>query len=129
MKKKFLFIPVILVAALMIFITTFIFTLTKHISDYRHFDFDSLNLSTVKDGSYIGSEDGSIVKATVKVTVKDHVIKDVEIVSHESGKGKPAEVIVDDIVKKNSLQVDTVSGATFSSYVIKKAVYNALTNK
>lgn len=129
MKKKILIIAVIIVAILLIIFTTFIFTLTKHISDYRNFDYGSLNLSNVADGTYIGSENGSIVQATVKVTVKNHVIKNVEIVSHKCGKGKPAEVIVNDIVKKNSLQVDTVSGATYSSYVIKKAVYNALTKK
>jgi uncharacterized protein with FMN-binding domain len=38
-------------------------------------------------------------------------------------------VIVNDIVAKNSLEVDAISGATHSSQVIKVAVYNALTKR
>ncbi|MBH1942112.1 FMN-binding protein [Mobilitalea sibirica] len=88
-----------------------------------------LDLTTVEDGTYTGSADGFIVKAEVEVTVKDHVITDINLLSHDSGKGQPAEVIVEEIVKQNSLEVDGVSGATHSSNIIKTAIYNALKNQ
>lgn len=100
----------------------------KVTASYDQFDFSELDLSAVEDGTYTGSEDGFIVKATVEVTVKDHAITKVTILSHQNGQGAPAEVIVDDIVRDNSLNVDVISGATYSSNVIKKAVYNALTD-
>jgi len=99
----------------------------KNNFDNSDFDYSSLDLSSALDGTYTGSEDGGIVKASVEVTVKDQVITQVTILTHECGKGKPAEVIVKDIVEQNSLAVDAISGATFSSGVIKMAVYNALT--
>lgn len=87
----------------------------------------TIDLGTVEDGTYTGSADGTIVKATVRVTVKDHRITDVTILSHEKGKGKPAEAIVGTIVEKNNLEVDAISGATHSSNIIKAAVLDALT--
>jgi uncharacterized protein with FMN-binding domain len=82
----------------------------------------------VKDGTYTGSEDGGMVKAAVEVTIENHTITKINILSHECGTGKPAEVIVNDIVANNSLEVDTISGATYSSNVLRAAVYHALTN-
>lgn len=103
-------------------------SMKKTSSTYHDFDFGQLNLSEVEDGTYTGSEDGGIVKASIEVTVKDHAISNVTILSHDCGTGKPAEAIVEDIVANNSLEVDTISGATYSSDVIRVAVYNALSN-
>lgn len=102
--------------------------INKKLESFSHIDFSSLDLSTVEDGTYTGSADGSIVKATVEVTVKNHVITAITIVNHDNGKGKPAEAIVQDIVEHNSLEVDAISGATHSSNIIKAAVLDALTN-
>lgn len=125
--KKVLIVLGCILAIILIAIAAMYITAGKKTAYYKNFDFGSLNLSNVKDGTYTGSEDGDLVSASVEVTVKDHKIVKVNILSHKSGKGKPAEAIVDDIVKNNSLEVDTISGATLSSNVIKKAVYNALT--
>lgn len=125
--KRILIVLVILITVITIGAFLLFNSMKKSVSTYHNFDFASLDLSTVEDGTYTGSEDGGLVKASVEVTVKDHKITKVTILSHDCGTGKPAEVIVDDIVKNNSLEVDTISGATHSSNVIKVAVYNALT--
>jgi uncharacterized protein with FMN-binding domain len=125
-KKRLVTIAIIF-AVIATGITVLIINMGKNISAYNDYDFSNLNLSSIEDGTYTGSEDGGIVKASVEVIVKDHVITQVTILSHECGKGKPAEVIVNDIVEQNSLAVDAISGATYSSGVIKVAVYNALT--
>jgi uncharacterized protein with FMN-binding domain len=124
-----LIVVVLLIAAIVIGVSVTMNKVSKVTASYEEFDFSNLDLSTVEDGTYTGSEDGFMVKATVEVTVKDHAITNVKIISHQNGQGKPAEVIVNDIVAENSLTVDTISGATFSSNVIKKAVYNALTQE
>ena len=56
----------------------------------------------------------------------DGRIEDIEILKHECGKGHPADVIVSDMIKDNTVDVDAVSGATMSSEVIKDAVRDAL---
>lgn len=130
-KKKgcfILFLVFIVIFALIIgiMIVTFGKQLKSSTDAYSNFDYSSLDLTKIDDGTYTGSEDGGMVKVTVDVTIKNHAITNVSIVKHECGKGKPAEVIVDDIIENNSLTVDTVSGATYSSNVIKVAVYHAL---
>ena len=87
-------------------------------------DFPSL-----PDGTYRGSYDGGLVKATVDVHIATGCIEKVTIVSHKCGLGKPAEAIVDDVVRRQSLDVDVVSGATRSSKVILKAIEIALTRQ
>ncbi len=124
-----LIVVVLLIAVTVIGIVSVVNKFNKITASYNEFDFSNLELSSVEDGTYTGSEDASIVKATVEVTVKDHKIAKITIVSHDSGQGKPAEVIIDDIVANNSVDVDVISGATYSSNVIKKAVYNALTQQ
>ncbi len=89
-------------------------------------DIKSVDLSNVHDGTYTGSCDAIFVGAEVEVTVKDKKITDIKLLNHKTEKGKPAEVIVDDVKKKQSLQVDAISGATNSSKVILKAIENAL---
>lgn len=125
--KKIIIAIIAIIAVIVIGITVMINRISGNLDSYKDYDFSELDLSQVEDGTYTGSEDANIIKVTVEVTVKDHVITDVEILSHENGQGKPAEVIVDDIVAKNSVDVDAISGATYSSQVIKVAVYNALT--
>ena len=85
-----------------------------------------IDMSKVEDGTYEGNSDGGMVKVEVKVEVKDHKITSIELVKHQNGKGKPAESMIDDMVKENTYDVDCVSGATTSSKTIKNAVNNAL---
>ncbi|MBU3216873.1 FMN-binding protein [Clostridium estertheticum] len=86
----------------------------------------SVDLSKVSDGKYTGSCDAEFVAAKVSVTVKDHMIKDITLLSHKTERGKSAEVIPGNVVKAQSLQVDTITGATNSSKVILKSIENAL---
>jgi len=46
--------------------------------------------------------------------------------SIKNGRGKPAEAVLDNIIKEQKIKVDAVSGATNSSIVLEKAVENAL---
>ena len=85
------------------------------------------DFASLPDGTYRGSYDGGMVKAVVDVLVAGGRIEKVTIVSHRNGMGTPAEVIVDDVVRAQSLEVDTISGATRSSKVILKAIEEALT--
>ena len=95
-------------------------------SQVKSFDRSEIDVSQVKDGIYEGRSETDMVKVDVRVTVSNGDISDIEIVRHECGKGKIANVIVGDMIEKDDVEVDAVSGATFSSEVIKDAVRNAL---
>lgn len=80
----------------------------------------------MRDGVWEGEEEPALVKATVRVTVKDHQIQEIQLTRHENGKGAPAEAMLPEMVRRNTSEVDTVSGATMSGKVIKAAVRSAL---
>ena len=84
------------------------------------------DLAKIQDGTYTGDFDAILVSADVDVMVKDHKITEIRINKHDNGRGKKAEAITDQVIAKQSLAVDTVSGATNSSKVILKAIENAL---
>lgn len=86
----------------------------------------SPDLGKAADGAWRGFYDGGLVKVEVEAVVAAHRIEAVKILRHDCGKGRPAERIVDEIVAKQSLEVDTVSGATYSSKCILKATQLAL---
>lgn len=85
-----------------------------------------IDMEQVADGIYKGSSDGGMVKVEVEVEVKDHKIANINLLKHECGTGKPAESILNEMIKNNTDDVDVVSGATTSSKTIRNAVNKAL---
>lgn len=94
--------------------------------DMQRLRYEEIDMSKVASGDYEGIAETTLVKVTVTVSVLEHQITDIVINRHENGKGEPAEIIVQSMIKQNEWDVDVVSGATTSSNVIKFAVNNAL---
>jgi len=88
---------------------------------------NNINLSSVENGIYEGACDVGLVKVVLKVEVKDNKIISIVIHKHQNGLGEKAEVILEDIINKQSLEVDVITGATVSSNAIRKAIEVALT--
>ena len=84
------------------------------------------DLRTVADGTHHGSFDALEVAATVAVSVENHKITAITILHHKNDRGHTAEVITDKVIAAQSLEVDTISGATNSSKVLLKAIEAAL---
>ena len=84
--------------------------------------------SAYKDGTYYGTGKGFAGTMKVKVDIVGGKIASISIVSTKDGDSyvKSASSLLDTIVKKQSTNVDTVSGATFSSRGIIVAVRSAL---
>ena len=93
---------------------------------FSNLKISDVDLSKISDGKYTGSCDALYVAAEVSVTIKDHKITDIILLNHKTERGKSAEVIPGNVIKAQSLQVDTISGATNSSKVILKSIENAL---
>jgi uncharacterized protein with FMN-binding domain len=51
---------------------------------------------------------------------------DIQLVKHRNGQGSWAEAMLTKVVDAQSLDVDTVTGATLSSKVILRAIAKAL---
>lgn len=85
-----------------------------------------VNLTKLNDGIYTGSYSTFPITAEVKVTIKNHKYNEIDLVKHTNGQGEAAEILPDKVVEEQTLNVDTISGATYSSKVILKAIENAL---
>lgn len=84
---------------------------------------------SVPDGTYEGTGSGFRGTTTVSVTVKDNAITDITIQSYEDDTAfftRAKDTIISEIISTQSLDVPTVSGATFSSNSILNAVADAL---
>ena len=82
-----------------------------------------------KDGIYQGSGTGFGGTITVQVTLEDDTITAVSVVSapgEDSAYLSQGENVINSIISEQSTDVDTISGATFSSTGILEAVNDAL---
>ena len=83
-----------------------------------------------KNGTFEGSGTGYGGTITVQVTLQDDTITDVSVTSapgEDSAYLAQGENVINSIISEQSTDVDTVSGATFSSTGILEAVNDALT--
>lgn len=83
----------------------------------------------LKDGVYRGTGTGFTGDITVAVQIKEKQITSIEVVSTSDDAAffNRAKAVLDSMIEKQTYNVDTVSGATFSSKGLISAVKNALT--
>ena len=83
------------------------------------------------DGVYKGTGTGYAGEITVAVQIKDKKIVSIDILSASDDDAflSRAKAVIDRIIESQTLDVDTVSGATYSSNGIISAVKNALTGE
>lgn len=82
-----------------------------------------------KDGTYTGSAQGFGGTITVQVTLASDEITDIQVTSapgEDSAYLSQGEGVISAIISAQSTDVDTISGATFSSTGIINAVVDAL---
>ena len=129
MKRALKIMPGVAVVFVLLIVTVCSVVVTRMSSQVKAFDTTPVDVSKVADGVYEGYSEPDLVKVGVRVTVAEGKIADIEILKHECGKGKPAEDMLPDMIKENSVEVDAISEATYSSAVIKDAIRKALRNE
>ena len=123
MKKKILIILLCTILFALIGASLYLKTL---VNDVNSITVSNLNMANITDGIYVGEYSITPVYVEVEVSVTEHKITNIKIIEHENGLGGKVEKIVDDVISRQSLEVDAVSGATVSSKCIIKAIENAL---
>lgn len=125
-KKKLLI--VVFVMAVVIFVAGQIAVdkIEKNFQSLKNDPVEEVDLARISDGTYPGSYEVFPVAVELSVEVENHRIIKVDILKHQNGQGEPAEDLADIMVEEQRIAVDDVTGATYSSLVIKKAVASAL---
>ncbi len=102
--------------------------ISNNFKKLKNEQFGTISLHEVKDGVYFGSFHCFPLTAEVNVTISSHQITKIDILKHENGKGEAAEAVVDAVVEEQTLEVDAITGATYSSKIILLAIEDALKN-
>lgn len=123
MKKKIL---IILLCTILFVLIGASLYLKRLVNDVNSITVSNLNMANITDGIYVGKYSITPVYVEVEASVTEHKITNIKIIEHENGLGGKVEKIVDDVISRQSLEVDAVSGATVSSKCIIKAIENAL---
>lgn len=85
--------------------------------------------SAYKDGTYTGDGQGFGGNIQVQITIESDTLKDIQILSapgEDSAYLSQGKAVIDSVLSAQSTDVDTVSGATFSSTGILMAIEDAL---
>ena len=92
-------------------------------------DSENRDSTNYKDGTYTGEADGFGGTIQVEVKIEKNKIAEINVVSAEKEDGaylSMAKDIIPKIIDAQSADIDTISGATFSSTGIKNASEQAL---
>jgi uncharacterized protein with FMN-binding domain len=127
-KSKVLILVGVIIIVIIFGVVKFISLMEETTKQFDDVEIHNVNLAKIENGEYTGSFRTTAVSVEVKVIVKDHKINNIEILKHDNGQGAKAEAITDKVISEQSLEVDFVSGATYSSKAILKAIENALDN-
>lgn len=114
---------VVLLAAV---ITFYVVQITDDLDYLATIDIQDVELSQVNDGNYTAEFSCFPVTAIVEVEVLNHEIINIVILQHKNGQGEAAQIIIQDVIDAQSVEVDTIAGATYSSKVILIAINTAL---
>lgn len=126
-KKKVILVAVIMTILLASFAIVIIVSNSKaNLEQLAGMEIENIDFKDIPNGVYSGSYKVFPVKVEVMVTVNNHKISDIELVKHNHGQGADAEVIIDRVLETQTLGLDVITGATYSSKIILKAIENAL---
>lgn len=121
---------VIIILAILFLGSTILAYYLRQVDDYQarvaSMTFADIDIGSIPDGKYIGASDVDFIAVKVDVLIQDGKIVSIDLLEHKNGKGEPAEKIIDEMINKQTTDVDVISGATNSCKVIRKAVENAL---
>lgn len=92
---------------------------------------ESIPAGTLKDGTYQGEAKGFAGKIKTEVGIKEGKIEYIKVLEHNESRGWYEEVFLTlpkEMVKKQRIHVDVISGATKTSKGLMKSVENAVKN-
>ena len=128
MKARKLFLVFLaVVAVLVISLSVAIKVMNRNLAALAAAPVGKVDISALADGVYRGEYAVAPIRVKLDVQVSGGRITKIDLLEYRNGKGKPAEAILATIVEAQKIDVDSVSGATYSSMALKKAVEAALT--
>ncbi len=121
--KKIMFIFIL-------FFVLFISNCNSESTKIRNIKLPEVDISKIQNGKHIGEFIHHKTNYKVEVTVDNHKITGIKVLSSEEDKYDiQALAVLDRVIEKQDLNVDSVTGATKSSKLYLICIYNALTGE
>lgn len=96
----------------------------------KNLPISAIDFKQLNDGTYIGEYEGGMYKwraNKVEINVSSRQVIDIKLLEHtEKRTSEFTDELFGRVIQSQSLQVDTISGATLTSKACLKAVENAL---
>lgn len=125
--KRFFKIVLSIVIVFILIILGAGFFITRGLNAGSRLAINNVNLSSLKDGEYIGRYRGGRWTNEVKVTVKDNRITDIKIEKDVLiPKAELTQELISNVIEAQSLDIDVVSGSTVTTKAYLKAIELAL---
>ena len=126
-KKYSILIAFLITIILMVFIGVIVFNkMNEGIEVLIAEELPEIDLTSIEDGTYLGQYAIPLISVKVEVTVLDHQITNIVILEHKNGQGEDGELIINDVILEQSIEIDYIVGATYSSKAILLAIGDAL---
>lgn len=129
MKRKTIILVSVLTGVLIIAAagTGLVLSKIKRFNKYmEQVQINEINPESIPDGIYPGFTDAGPIIVNLSVTIENGRIAGIDLARHTNGKGGAASEIINTVIEKQSLKVDMVSGASYSSTVILDTIEQAL---
>jgi uncharacterized protein with FMN-binding domain len=122
-RETFLIISAVAVFVGLLFIATGFFNLQR----IRNMTIEEPDLKKMENGRYIGKTEVGGFSYIVEVIITNHRIEDIKVLKNRnSSYARWAEAVIPRILKRQTLNVDAVTGATTTSKALMKTVSNSL---
>jgi uncharacterized protein with FMN-binding domain len=106
------------------------FSLSGEHEEAKNVEIRNIDFIKLVDGSYLGFYEGGMYKwreNEVQVMITSGKVSEIALLSSkENPQPEFTEVLFDRVIKKQSLQVDVISGASLTSKAFLKSIENAL---
>ena len=127
MKKKLLIIGSILFGIVIIVTVSGIIYLMNGQKEMKEVEVNPVILNNLDDGTYIGQFKGYRWTNTIDVSIENHQIIDIKVIKDQVfAQSYVKTQLFDEIKEQQSINVDSVTGATISSIAYLKAIEDAL---
>lgn len=125
--RKTLKVLSLVVIALLLVTGGMVVYLSQGLSGMKELPVGEIDPSRFEDGIYHGRFEGARWTNEVAVSIRDHQIEDIELIEDVRFVSEGvSEEVFGAVVREQSLQVDTVSGATATTNAYLKAIETAL---
>lgn len=127
-RTKILIIIFIVIVTLSLLGIYMIKRINHEMEDLTNTSIHEIDLSNIDDRIYLGTFESLLIIVEVEVKIQNHLIIDIDILKHQNGQGDAAEIIIDDVLLLQKVNIDLISGATYSSKAILLALEDALSH-